>query len=292
MPKKILIFEYITSGGVSHENLPDSLVNEGKMMVEALLANFLKFADIEIVTMQTTANVEKEFQQQLETVDAVWVIAPEFDGILERFCNYAEQANKILLTSPAKAVALTANKLKTFQILKAANIQTVPTEMFDLTLNYNQTKEWIIKPIDGAGSENTFLLTAPNDWQKLPFLEKNYIIQPHLNGDKTSLSCLFKNGSAQLVCINLQIFEIQNQQYALKKIDVNYKNDDGRYQKIAEKIAHAFPDLFGYVGIDLIEDENQCFVLEINPRLTTSFVDIERKVGMNIAELVLNLANA
>ena len=51
----------------------------------------------------------------------------------------------------------------------------------------------------------------------------------------------------------------------------------------------AFPDLFGYVGVDLIENEDACFVLEINPRLTTSFVDIEKKCGLNVAKLVLNL---
>lgn len=277
---KVLIFEYITASGEASE----SLAREGQMMLDALLSNFEKLADIEVI--MATKN---DFQHQLKTVDAVWVIAPEFDGILERFCRDVENANKRLLTSPAKAVALTANKLTTFQILHAAQIPTVPTEIFNSAQPYDVTKEWIIKPIDGAGAENTFLLMSEKDWAALPSLEKKYIIQPHLHGEKTSLSCLFKNGKARLLCVNLQIFDVKNQQYVLKNIDINYKSDDGRYQTLVSQIAVAFPDLLGYVGVDLIETEDACFVLEINPRLTTSFVGIETALGLNVAELVLKL---
>ncbi len=283
---KILIFEYITVSGESSGNL----THEGQMMVDALLLNFEKLSDVDVIVMtKFTSDIELEFKQLTETVDAVWVIAPEFDGILERFCHYVEQANKRLLTSPAKAVALTANKLTTFQILHTAKIKTVPTEMFNPKFTYNQKKEWVIKPIDGAGAENTFLLSSEKEWFALPSLEKSHIIQPHKYGEKISLSCIFKNGFAELLCVNLQVFEVKNQYYVLQNIEVNYKLDDGRYQKLASQIAQAFPDLFGYVGVDLIENEDACFVLEINPRLTTSFVDIEKKCGLNVAKLVLNL---
>ncbi|MDD5227782.1 MAG: ATP-grasp domain-containing protein [Methylococcales bacterium] len=288
---KVLIFEYITANGEASK----SLAREGQMMVEALLSNFVKLSDVETVLFPAEKNVEIEFQKHIKNVDAVWVIAPEFDGILGRFCRYVEDAHKRLLTSPSKAVALTANKLTTFQILHAAKIQTVPTEVFNPEFDYDKTKEWIIKPIDGVGAENTFLLTTEKNWTALPSLEKKCLIQPHLHGEKTSLSCLFKNGEARLLCVNLQIFEVKNQQYVLQNIDVNYKLDDGRYQKLATQIALAFPDLFGYVGVDLIETDDVfetddvCFVLEINPRLTTSFVGIEKALGLNVAELVLAL---
>lgn len=282
---KVLIFEYITANGEASE----SLQREGQMMVDALLANFAKLPDVETVLFPATKNVEIEFQKYIKHVDAVWVIAPEFDGILERFCHYVEDAGKRLLTSPAKAVALTANKLTTFQILHAAKIQTVSTEVFNSEFDYDKTKEWIIKPIDGVGAENTYLLTSEKDWTALPVFKNPCIIQPHLHGNKTSLSCVFKNGQAQLLCVNLQIFEVKNQQYVLQTIEVNHKSDDGRYQKLASQIAQAFPDLWGYVGIDLIETDDACFVLEINPRLTTSFVGIEKALGINVAELVLAL---
>jgi predicted ATP-grasp superfamily ATP-dependent carboligase len=275
---KVLIFEYITASGEGGEGLQ----HEGQMMLDALLKNFEKLADIEIAVV-----TKNDFQNQLKTVDAAWIIAPEFDGILQHYCELVENENKILLTSPSKAVAQTANKLTTFHILNAAKIQTVPTEIFDSTKNYDVTKEWILKPIDGAGAENTYLLASEKDWFALPYFEKNVLFQPCIHGEKISLSCIFKNGQARLLCVNLQIFEIKNQQFKLKNIEVNFKFDDGRYQKIVSDIATAFPDLFGYVGIDLIETEDASFVLEINPRLTTSFVQMEEKIGMNVAKLVI-----
>ena len=116
-----------------------------------------------------------------------------------------------------------------------------------------------------------------------------YIIQPHIQGKKTSLSCLFKEGVGWLLCVNLQQFEIINQQYQLSKIIVNHDSNLSVYQVLVEKIARALPELWGYVGIDLIETQEQVLVLEINPRLTTSFVGIDAALGLNVAENVLQL---
>ena len=287
---KVLIFEYVTGGGFLGAEISESLAQEGQMMRDALLANFAKLPNVETVLFQAKENVFSEFQLALENVQAAWIIAPEFDGILEKLCLQVEQANKILLTSPAKAVAKTANKLTTFEILTAAKIPTVKTEIFNPAKNYDKTCEWVIKPFDGAGAENTFLLQTEKDWSALPCFEKKFLIQPHIRGEKRSLSCLFQNGSARILCVNLQQFKIENQIFKLKNIEVNFTPDDGRYQKLTSEIARALPDLFGYVGIDLIENETGCLVLEINPRLTTSFVQIEEKLGVNVAEWVLKAA--
>lgn len=279
---KVLIFEYITASG---EEMSESLQREGQMMLDALLQNFTSIENVEVVLA-----TKENFHNQLKTVDAAWVIAPEFDGILQHFCELVGNENKILLTSPSKAVVQTANKLTTFEMLTAAQIQTVPTEIFNPAKRYDKTREWIIKPIDGAGASNTFLLQSEKDWFALPSFETTFLIQPHIHGEKISLSCIFKNGQARLLCVNLQVFEMKKQFVELKNIAVNFKQDDGRYQKLASQIANAFPDLFGYVGIDLIENETDCFVLEINPRLTTSFVQIEEKIGVNVAKLVIDCA--
>jgi predicted ATP-grasp superfamily ATP-dependent carboligase len=116
-----------------------------------------------------------------------------------------------------------------------------------------------------------------------------YVIQPHIQGKKTSLSCLFKQGSAWLLCVNLQQFNIVNQQYHLSKIIVNHPSDLSVYQDLVDNIAHVLPELWGYVGIDLIETPEHRLVLEINPRLTTSFAGINAALGINVAENILQL---
>ena len=288
----VLIFEYVTAGGLSTHNLSQSLVSEGKMMIDALLANFatLKTVNVCVMEKEDSLTLDESFKKQIQNMDAVWVIAPEFDGILETFCNYVENAGKKLLTSPSHAVAIAANKLDTFKRLKAAQIPTVPTELFNQGHFYDESREWIIKPIDGAGAENTFLMTSTENWKALTPLDKQFIIQPYIDGDKLSLSCIFNHGDAVLLCVNLQIFDVKNRCFYLKTIHVHEREDkNGDYQKIASQVARAFPDLWGYVGIDLIQTAQACLVLEINPRLTTSFAQIESKLGINVAKMVMSL---
>jgi predicted ATP-grasp superfamily ATP-dependent carboligase len=62
-----------------------------------------------------------------------------------------------------------------------------------------------------------------------------------------------------------------------------------RYARLAREIAAAMPGLWGLVGVDLIAAEQGPLLLEINPRLTTSYVGLRPSLGENPAELVLNL---
>ncbi len=62
-----------------------------------------------------------------------------------------------------------------------------------------------------------------------------------------------------------------------------------RLEPIAARIAAALPGLWGYAGIDLIESPEGLVALEVNPRLTTSYVGLGRSLGLNPAALVLAL---
>ena len=150
---KILVFEYITGGGFNKQELPDSLASEGRLMLQALLDNLRSCAehgnDISVVVMldsrvngsintagfdtviiKPEQNSHEEFARLALHCDAVWPIAPEFDGILQTLCQTVELLGKRLLTSPASAVAITGNKFNTYQHLKQHHIATVPTRMF------------------------------------------------------------------------------------------------------------------------------------------------------------------
>ncbi len=318
---KILVFEYITGGGFNKQALPDSLAGEGRLMLNALLDNLARLPNLEVTVMldwrladtlsETCINtviikpehdIVEEFSRLVMQSDWVWPIAPEFDGILQNLCQTVESLGKILLTSPAAAVAIAGNKFKTYELLNRHQIAAVPTRMlgdeyctsFDrlktcLELVEGAGSEWVVKPVDGVGCADSYVITSRQDFERMAARKGQYIIQPHLQGTKTSLSCLFKQGRGWLVCVNLQRFELVNQQYQLADIVVNHHQDLGGYQSVITKIAQALPELWGYVGIDLIETAAQTWVLEINPRLTTSFVGIHDALGINIAEAVLQL---
>jgi predicted ATP-grasp superfamily ATP-dependent carboligase len=154
---------------------------------------------------------------------------------------------------------------------------------------FKTRSEWMVKPVDGAGCADSQVIADRQELERMAAFEGKYIVQPHLKGEKISLSCLFKQGRGWLICANLQRFELINRQYHLAYIIVNHHPDLGAYQQLIDQTAYALPDLWGYVGIDLIETVRQIRVLEINPRLSTSFVGIHEALGVNIAEVVLQL---
>jgi len=295
------VFEYITGGGFNKQELPDSLTGEGSLMLNALLDNLIRLNSFEVTIMldwrlansievnsviiRPEHDVTEEFVRLVKQSDLVWPIAPEFDGILQNLCQTVESLGKVLLTSPATAVAIAGNKFKTYELLNRHHITSVPTRMFD---DAYSPGEWMIKPIDGVGCSDSRVITNRLDFEQMVTSEGQYVIQPHLQGVKTSLSCLFKQGRGWLVCANLQRFEFTDQQYHLTGIVVNHYRDLSAYQQLIDEIAAALPELWGYAGIDLIEND-RTWVLEINPRLTTSFVGIYDALGINIAEAVLQL---
>ncbi|TAN66067.1 MAG: ATP-grasp domain-containing protein [Methylobacter sp.] len=299
---KILVFEYIAGGGFNKQELPDSLAREGSLMLNALLDNLVRLNSLEITVMldwrldaltgvsnviiRPEHDVTEEFARLVRQSDLVWPIAPEFDGILQNLCQTVEALSKVLLTSPATAVAIAGNKFKTYELLDRHHIAAVPTRMLE---HQYPAGEWMIKPVDGVGCTDSYVVTQQQDFDQMATQKGLYIIQPHLQGTKTSLSCLFKQGRGWLVCANLQRFKFVNRQYHLAEIVVNHQPDFGSYQSVIAKIARALPELWGYVGIDLIETAEQTWVLEINPRLTTSFVGIYDALGINIAEVVLQM---
>jgi len=302
---KILIFEYITGGGFNNQALPESLAKEGLLMLTALLDNLFaikqlqlvllldeRFTDLacpgcKVIEIRPEHDVLEQFTTAASSCDAVWPIAPEFDGILQQLCEIVVSLDKIILTSPASAVAIAGDKYKAYQRLKAHQINTVPTRIF--AHDGYLPGEWMVKPVDGVGCADSYLINELGDYERMLKRDGKYIIQPHLNGRKTSLSCLFKQGKAWLVCVNLQKFSLNHKQYQLAEIIVNHQPATADYQKIADSVARAVPDCWGYVGIDLIETSEQVWVLEINPRLTTSFTAIYAALGINIAEAVLQL---
>ncbi len=302
---KILVFEYITGGGFNNEALPDALAREGQLMLQALLDDLARLANIQPIVMlderftgrikhpfaTVTVSPQQDYQavflQEVSQCAAVWPIAPEFDGILETLCRDVEQLGKRLLTPSAAVVALTADKWQTYQRLTDFAVPTVATQRLD-HCHYNGSGEWMVKAIDGAGCRDSYLIKQRQDWPVLDKPNDQYIIQPHLSGDKISLSALFAHGRGYLLCVNRQYFQLIDQYYHLTRIDVNYCQNATSHQALLDKIAHAMPELSGYAGVDLIASQDGLLVLEINPRLTTSYVGIYNATGINVAEQVIN----
>jgi predicted ATP-grasp superfamily ATP-dependent carboligase len=235
-------------------------------------------------------NVARHFARGISAADAVWPIAPETGGVLERLARDTLDLGRILVGCRPAALRIAASKRATVSALSGAGVSAVPTFVSGDRLP-PVPGPWVVKPDDGAGCDGTRLV---RDWRQARGLLASdpgrLVAQPWIEGDALSLSLLCGEGSAVLLSCNRQHVQVADEGLSLLGISVNALADrDGRFARLGEQVAAAIPGLWGYVGVDLIAGKDGPVVLEVNPRLTTSYVGLGPALGINPAALVLDL---
>ena len=247
------------------------------------------------------------FTQAINQVDMVWLIAPESGGTLlelSELCYEAEKAENapVFLGSGFDAMLTGTSKTLCFEALQAANIYTLPVHAgedliqpsyYD-NLQKMNIQKWVAKPEDGAGCEGIKLFDSLDDlkeWITQDERYLHYLAQPYQQGIAASISILCRNGKAWLLSCNQQHIECDDSQFKLVGVTVNgmlpYWQ---RFETIARKIARMLPDALGYIGVDVIvePETGKIYVLEINPRLTTSYTGLHKALNINPAKLILD----
>jgi predicted ATP-grasp superfamily ATP-dependent carboligase len=304
---RIFAYEHITGGGLMDQRAQAALAPEGEAMVRALVADLAAIPDVEVVVMRDPRSAKDlpvhayvpesghdfwpTFRRALRESDAVWLIAPEQDGILERLSREVVGAGVRLLGSRPDAVHVAASKLRTAEALLAAQVSTIPTfaEEHDLP---GDVEEIVVKPDDGAGCQETYLFRQRADLRRwlCDRGTSGQVFQPYVSGAALSLSILCSDGDARLLAGNRQHIAIKQGRFEFLGVSVNaLRTADRGYVQLARAVAHALPGLWGYVGIDVIDCAGGPIVVEINPRLTTSYAGLRRALGINVADLVLRL---
>ncbi len=298
---RIFVCEYVTGGGFADDSLPSGLLAEGEMMLRALLGDLAAIPGVAlrisrdarlppIVTPGEIVAVGRRpcwevWGEEITAADAVWPIAPETSGILARLSDMA--AAKILLGASPEAVRLCASKTATARRLTAHGIAAVPS--FAPGEAFTAAHGVIVKPDDGAGAEGVRFFADPAA-AKLARGTPGLIAQAFIPGAPESLSLLCRDGKATLLACNRQITECVAGRFHYRGLVVGGAEEKRPlYAPLAAAIARAIPGLFGYVGVDLIATGAGPVVLEINPRLTTSYAGLGEALGVNPAALVLAL---
>jgi predicted ATP-grasp superfamily ATP-dependent carboligase len=57
---------------------------------------------------------------------------------------------------------------------------------------------------------------------------------------------------------------------------------------VAQSAVRLIPGLHGYVGVDLILTRDEALLIEINPRLTTSYIGLRQVIDLNLAQAIWN----
>ncbi len=280
---RILLSEFAFSTGLS-----GTYLLEGRAMLDTLASSFLRLGHEVCYTSSgpsikgaekvncTAESLESVLRTQALQCDAGLVIAPEED--LARLSAIIED-NTLNLGSCPEAVERCADKLVCTKLLREACVR-VPRTLETGTIPEN---DWVIKPRCGCASEDTYFSRGGN-------IPQGHIATEFIPGESLSVSLICGKRTLPLT-VNKQLVEMDP---GRNNSPVEYRGSLSPYEtpekeKLYETAIRAAKVLgcHGYTGVDIIQGEDN-YVIDVNPRPTTSLVSISKVMQEEIAGLLLN----
>jgi tyramine---L-glutamate ligase len=300
-PCPVFVYEYTCACPVE----PGSLATEGWAMLAAVLEDFRCVPGVSPLTLlhstsshqpagiqvHLTDSHQEEivFRELVRRSTATLVIAPEFEGLLAERCRWVEEEGGVSLGSSSSAATLTGDKLLLSPHLAAQGIPTpvcLPLDADRGSLPF----PLVLKPRDGAGSQATFLVRSEDELSAAVTQagaegwRGELIVQPFVWGTPASAAFLLGPGVEVPLPPAAQHLSSDGRFHYLGGIVPLDPDLARRASALALRAVRAVPGLRGYVGVDLVLAESGDQVIEINPRLTTSYVGLRVLTADNLAD--------
>lgn len=305
---RVFVYEFVTGGGMLGlgREVPRSLLVEGSAMLAAAAEDFGLLAGAEVVVMrdvrlpamelagckvervESALEEEAIFRRLADESDAVLLIAPETGGELLRRCQIVETLGRNLLSPGSLCVALAGHKQATAERLAACGVRAPNGRVLAGVARPTRDDVFplVAKPVDGCGSEGVQLIENAGELAALP-ADGTLRIEPFVRGMAASVAVL---------CGTAGWYALPTCQQRLSR-DGRFSYLGGRLPLDSELAARArtlalaavaaLPEVRGYVGVDLVlgaaADGSEDYVIEINPRLTTSYLGLRAASRTNLA---------
>lgn len=296
---RILLYEFVSSGGWRSAGwaLPaDSLAREGAAMLDAVANDFRRIDGVEV----QIAN-PGHLRDWSASADFDWtvVIAPETGGVLNGLLEQVQSAGGRLLGPSLEFARIAGDKQATAERLAAAGV-SVPTGVWLASaepLPRNFPYPAVLKPADGAGSQDTWLLESADvngDPRALDAGDRAWRLERYAPGLPASAAflCGPREIAALLPC-GQRLSPDGRFAYlgGFTPLPARWR---GRAVRLGEQALSAMPPALGYIGVDLVlgeaDDGSDDYAIEINPRLTTSYVSLRALCQGNLAQAMLDVA--
>jgi predicted ATP-grasp superfamily ATP-dependent carboligase len=308
---RIHVFEFICGGGLTGVPLPQRMALEADLMLCAVVGDLLALPGVEVSFARDTRlplpapertrgarvcwrrpDIEpaQALAREIGAADAVWPIAPETGGELERAAHAVLEADRVLLGPRPEAIRVAASKSATARQLARSGVEVVPC--FAPGSSWPVIDgPWVVKPDDGAGCVDTRIFAGGvAAAQAIGDAPGHLIAQPWIAGDAGSLCVLSAGGATEVASVNRQHVRLDRGRVEVVSIEVNCAAVTPPLETLAARVAAAIPGLDGYFGIDYIEACSGPVVLEVNPRVTSSYAGLGPALELNAAEWALAAA--
>ncbi|MEJ2240651.1 MAG: ATP-grasp domain-containing protein [Candidatus Bathyarchaeota archaeon] len=154
----------------------------------------------------------------------------------------------------------------------------------------------VIKPLIGVSCSGlSFVKQQSNLSDAISKVSKEpnssqFIAQKFIWGEPVSVSVISTGVKAVSVSLNKQFVNLTDPdhepEYSGGLVPLDHKLEK-KSLMVAKRLVEEIDGLKGYVGIDMILANEEVIIMEVNPRLTTSYIGLRKIVNFNIAEAIL-----
>ena len=214
----------------------------------------------------------------------VLVIAPETEGWLSHLTRKIESSRASLLSPDSQFVELCSDKTATIEWLMQRGVPVPATHC-------SPDRGWMIKPRIGCGGEGVRCVREADLATMQAFSRERWHLEPRGEGLPVSISCLrCQSGFVLLPPFEQRFSSVDPWRYA-GGMALSSPDLIRRCQRLARKTVSNLPPTCGYFGIDLLLGPSSAtdVVLEVNPRLTTSWVGLSKLLGGSLGKALLDL---
>lgn len=254
------------------------------------------------IVVDSSSDELRAFLRECADADATLVIAPETDNVLQQRVQSVLDIDCFSLNCSPAAIELCGDKLNLAAHLARYGIATIPTRLL-----HDDESPWkivegdsVVKPRDGAGSWLTALIRK-DDEPKWQLVRKDFIaegaldraiVQPWIPGTPLSVGCLCtSSGRIEMLPTARQHLTELSFQYQGGSLPVRLEQSTTTaIEMLVQSACRSINGLRGYIGIDLLlpdQSPSAPVLVEINPRLTTSYVGYRKLCQNNLAVKML-----
>ncbi|MBN1245460.1 ATP-grasp domain-containing protein [Candidatus Bathyarchaeota archaeon] len=322
---RLLVYEHVSGGGFAAEAIPGSVLSEGFGMLRTLISDFKaaghsvtatldsRIARLNppidadcVVPVFSSLEAQANLRKISEQADAAYVIAPETDGVLQSLVELVEQTGTASLNCPAIAIEKVSDKVGVYEFMRKLGLPLPETIMFSVADDLKEVTKAvrgrlnfpvIFKPSDGVSCcglsvvRNEEQVAGGVDKIKRESLSRHFLVQELIEGAAASVSLLSTGSEAVPISLNRQDVTIETPEVCSSYSGGLVPFDNplrAEAFEVAERLVNSVLGLRGYVGVDFVLTEDEAVIIEVNPRLTTSYVGLRRVVNFNPAQAIVN----